>query len=374
MSEEAGGFIDYFTDLSDPRCDKNKLHPMPELLFVTLCAVICGAEGWQDVEDFGHAKLAFLRRYLAYEHGIPSDDTLRRFFRAIDTDAFQQRFIQWVQDFQYLPPESVVAIDGKTSRGSFDGDKAPLHLVSAFASEARIVLGQQKVDDKSNEITAIPQLLEWLDLKGAIVTIDAMGCQHNIAGAICDQQGDYVLALKGNQGTLHEDVKRLFDNEARLKRTRTDTCETTDGGHGRIEIRRCMVTSDIDWLRRLHPAWAHLETVVKIERIRDLQGIETCEESYYISSLPARADRLLQAIRSHWGIENSLHWILDMSFGEDQSRIRKHNAPHNMAVLRHVALNLLQKAKTKRQSIKRLRKMAGWDDQILEHILQQKLS
>jgi len=201
-----------------------------------------------------------------------------------------------------------------------------------------------------------------------------MGCQHQIAGAICDQQGQYVLSLKGNQGTLFEDVKLFFNDEALLKRTRTDTCEMTDGGHGRIEIRRAIATSDIDWLRDLHPHWPHLETVIKVERLREIKGIETCEISYYISSLPPKAEQLLQAIRGHWGIENSLHWVLDMTFGEDQSRIRKENAPHNMAVLRHVALNLVQKAKTKRQSVKRLRKMAGWDDQILEHILQQQLS
>ena len=280
MSEEGSGFIDYFMDLEDPRCEKNKLHPMPELLFITLCAVICGAEGWQDVEDFGHAKLPFLRRYLAYEHGVPSDDTLRRFFRAIDTEAFQQRFVAWVKDFQCLPAESVVAIDGKTARGSFDTDKAPLHLVSAFATEARIVLGQVKVDDKSNEITAMPQLIEWLDLHGAIVTIDAMGCQHQIAKAICESEGDYVLSLKGNQGTLYEDVALFFNDEDLLKRTKTDTCEMTDGGHGRIEIRRAIATDDIDWLRTLHPAWTHLETVVKVERIRELKGVETREISY----------------------------------------------------------------------------------------------
>lgn len=374
MTETRNDFLDYFGDLSDPRCDKNKLHPVPELLFITLCAVISGAEGWQDVEDFGYAKLDYLRRYLPYEHGVPSDDTLRRFFRAINPEAFQSRFVSWVKAFHLLPEHSLIAIDGKSARGSHDGDKGPLHLVSAFASEARIVLGQQKVDEKSNEITAIPELLEWLDLKGAIVTIDAMGCQHEIARLIGEKGGDYLLSLKGNQGNLFADVDLFFNDKDLLKRTRLHSAEMTDGGHGRIEIRRVSVTDQIDWLRALHPHWPNLNTIIKMERIRLIKEQETTEIAYYLSSLPPDADRILRAVRGHWGIENSLHWVLDMSFGEDQSRIRQHNAPHNMAVMRHVALNMIQKAKTKRQSIKRLRKMAGWDDQVLENILHQQLS
>ena len=372
MEVEKMDFLDIFGQLNDPRIDRRKLHPMPEILLLTLCAVICGAESWDDIEMFGKSKLVFLRQYLPYEHGIPSDDTVRRFFRAIDTTQFQRLFVEWVRT--WLSPEvagNVVAIDGKTLRGSYDSGQSPIHLVSAFASEAGIVLGQVKTSEKSNEITAIPELLEWLDVRGAIVTIDAMGCQKAIAEKIIDKGGDYLLALKGNQSSLHEDVRLHFEQPAPPSLIRMTRAETVDKGHGRIEIRQCRLSTDIDWLRARHPEWKNMSGIVAIDSERLIGDTTTQETRYFISSSQAPAPQILAAVRLHWGIENQLHWVLDMSFGEDQSRIRKDNAPTNVAIIRHAALNMIRQAKKKRMTIKRMRKAAGWDDSVLTDILAQ---
>jgi len=365
-------FLDIFGQLDDPRIERKKLHPMPEILMLTLCAVICGAESWDDMEAFGKAKLVFLRQYLPYESGIPSDDTLRRFFRAIDTTQFQRLFVEWVR--AWLSPEvagKVVAIDGKTLRGSHDGGQSPIHLVSAFASEAGIVLGQVKTSEKSNEITAIPELLDWLDVRGAIVTIDAMGCQKAIAEKIIDKGGDYLLALKGNQSSLHDDVCLHFEQPAPASLARMTSAETIDKGHGRIEVRQCRLSTDIDWLRGRHPEWKNLSSIVAIDSQRIIGNTTTQETRYFISSSQAPAARMLAAVRLHWGIENQLHWVLDMSFGEDQSRIRKDNAPTNVAIIRHAALNMIRKTPKNRMSVKRMRKAAGWDDSLLTEVLAQ---
>ena len=317
-------------------------------------------------------RYSFLRQYLPYEHGIPSDDTVRRFFRAIDTTQFQRLFVEWVRT--WLSPEvagNVVAIDGKTLRGSYDSGQSPIHLVSAFASEAGIVLGQVKTSEKSNEITAIPELLEWLDVRGAIVTIDAMGCQKAIAEKIIDKGGDYLLALKGNQSSLHEDVRLHFEQPAPTSLIRMTRAETVDKGHGRIEIRQCRLSTDIDWLRARHPEWKNMSGIVAIDSERLIGDTTAQETRYFISSSQAPAPQILAAVRLHWGIENQLHWVLDMSFGEDQSRIRKDNAPTNVAIIRHAALNMIRQAKKKRMSIKRMRKAAGWDDSVLTDILAQ---
>jgi predicted transposase YbfD/YdcC len=367
MSDAEISFLDFFQDLEDPRIDRKKLYSMEEILLTTLCAVIAGAEGWQDVEAFGLAKECFLKKYLPFENGIPSDDTFRRFFRAIDPKNFQNKFIAWVESLGIID-KNIIAIDGKTSRRSFDNDKKPLHLISAFASEARIVLAQKKVDTKTNEITEIPQLLSWLDLRKSIVTIDAMGCQKEIANQIIEQGGDYVLALKGNQGQLSEDVRTYFEDKDIVKNKTVKSFQTIEKGHGRIETRRCLITEDIYWLESFKN-WKGLQSIVMVESTREEKDTKTIETRYYISSLKADPEKMLRTIRSHWGIENGLHWILDMSFGEDQSRIRKGNAPENMAVMRHCALNMLQKYKGKRQSIKGLRKLAGWKDEVLEGIL-----
>lgn len=365
-------FLDVFGRLDDPRIERKKLHPMPEILLLTLCAVICGAESWNDIEEFGKAKLDFLRQYLLYQNGIPSDDTLRRFFRAIDARQFQRLFVQWIR--AWLSPDvtnQVVAIDGKTLRGSHDSDLLPIHLVSAFASAAGIVLGQIKTQEKSNEITAIPELLDWLDVRGATVTIDAMGCQKAIAEKIIDKGGDYLLALKGNQGNLHDDVRLHFAHPDVSSLANMTTTETYDKGHGRVEVRRCRVSTDIAWLKQRHPEWHKLTSIVAIDSERHVGESVAKETRYFISSKAATAEQLLAAVRLHWGIENQLHWVLDMSFGEDQSRIRKDNAPTNVAIIRHAALNMIRQAQKKRTSIKLMRKTAGWDNSVLKDILEQ---
>ena len=368
------GFLDYFSGLEDPRSERNRLYTMAEILLTTLAAAVCGAEGWQDVEDFGRIKIAYLRQFLPFKNGIPSDDTFRRFFRALNPEVFQGLFRCWVQSFQPDLQAGVIAIDGKSSRGSFDGDERMLHMVSAYATEARLVLGQEKVSEKSNEITAIPELLKCLDLKGSTVTIDAMGCQHKIADQIVHQDGDYIFALKGNQGTLNDDVRlylRDVKNEAAFNYE-----EAYDKGHGRIERRECWVFYDVGWLKEQHPHWSTIQSLIRIRSTREIKGKSSSEVRFYISSLKKSAADILPRVRSHWAIENNLHWVLDMSFGEDQSRIRKHNAPQNMAIVRHMALNLLQLTKEtmKRMSIKRLRKIAGWDDMTLSLILGRRFS
>lgn len=364
------GFLDYFGKIDDPRIDRKKLYPVDEILLTTLCAVICGAEGWNDVELFGKHKLDFLKEYLPYKNGIPSDDTFRRFFRAISPKAFQECFIKWVNSLGITTLDKVIAIDGKTLRRSHDGDKKALHMVSAFATEARMVLGQCRTSEKSNEITAIPELLKLLAIKGSTVSIDAMGCQRAIAEQIVSKEGDYIFGLKGNQGSLYEDIVQFFDDKALLEEG--DMYEGTDGGHGRIEVRKCLATDRIDWLTQRHN-WAGLRSIIKVESKTESKENRKPDTRYYISSLPANAKRIHESIRSHWAIENSLHWVLDMSFNEDQSRIRKKNAPENMAIIKHVAINLIRQIQKKRQSIKALRKVAGWDDNTLHAILQQKL-
>lgn len=361
-----------FGQLNDPRIERKKLHPMPEILLLTLCAVICGAESWGDIELFGEVKLDFLRTLLPFENGTPSDDTLRRFFRAIDSQQFQRLFVEWIK--AWLNPEvanKVIAIDGKTLRGSHDGSQSAIHLVSAFASEAGIVLGQVKTSEKSNEMTAIPELLDWLDVRGAIVTIDAMGCQKSITKKIVDKGGDYFIALKGNQESLHDDVKLHFEHPTLEAKAKMLFDETVDKGHGRVEVRRCRLSNDIDWLKQRHPASEKLNCIVVIDSERHIGESVSKESRYFIGSKTVTAQEALAAVRLHWGIENQLHWVLDMSFGEDQSRIRQKNAPTNVAIIRHAALNMIRQAKTKRISVRMMRKSAGWDNSVLANILSQ---
>lgn len=364
-------FLDTFGALEDPRSTRNQLYSVNEILLLTLCAVLCGAEGWQDIEDFGKAKLTFLRQYFEYIQGIPSDDTIRRFYRSLNPSEFERLFREWVEHLAKTTGTKVIAIDGKCSRRSYDGEGNMLHMISAFSTEARIVLGQEKVSDKSNEITAIPKMLDWLDVKGHIVTIDAMGCQYKIADQILKKEGDYIFSLKGNQETLARDVQLYFEDPLLTKPT---SFVDYDKGHGRIETRECWVVTDVKWLHDSHPKWSTIKSLIKIESTRELKGKISKETRYYISSLTLSPEKILKAIRFHWGIENSLHWILDMSFNEDYSRIRKENAPHIMAIFRHVALNLLQAAKKERQSIKGLRKMCGWDESTLQSVISHKSS
>lgn len=370
-------FLDQFEAIEDPRMQRNQLYSVTEILLVTLLAVICGAEGWQDVENYGKSKIRYLRCYLPYECGIPSDDTFRRFFRSINPDHFKQIFAQWVQSIANVTASKVIAIDGKSNRRTFDKDGNMLHMVSAFATEARIVLAQEKVSDKSNEITAIPRLLDLIDVIGHIVTIDAMGCQYAIANKIVEKGGDYIFSLKGNQGTLSADVE-LFLNTPRFQNTLPSITDY-DKGHGRFETRICQVSTDVEWLRNRHENWKTIQSIFRIDSIREVTEKGTIkitrETRYYISSLKDPTPEVaLRAVRDHWGIENTLHWVLDMSFNEDYSRIRKENAPQVMAMIRHMALNILQQGKReqkkhKRQSIKGLKKMCAWDDDVLSEFV-----
>jgi predicted transposase YbfD/YdcC len=318
------GFLDFFKAVPDHRKNRRKLYTVLEILLITFAGIISGCDSWDDLEAYGKTKLDYLRKYLPYENGAPSDDTFRRFFRALNPEVFESCFMKWVESFQLDLSSKIVAIDGKTSRRSFDGDNKPLHLISAFASELGITLGQFKTEEKSNEITAIPELIELLDLVGSVVTIDAMGCQTKIVEKIIDKQADYLISLKGNQGTLHDDVRLLFENKPKALTYYND--EQVDKGHGRIETRRCTVTEDIQWLKEQHPQWKGLRSIIEIESIRDIKGEITIEKRYYIGSLAPKADYILNATRLHWGVENQLHWTLDVSFGDDQSRIRKGNA------------------------------------------------
>mgnify|MGYP001616888246 CR=1 FL=1 len=364
--ESESSFVDDFSKLSDPRSQRNQLYSVEEILLLSLCASVCGAEGWQDVEDFGRLKINYLKQYLDYANGTPSDDTCRRFYRNIDPDEFENLFRKWVDGIAKKVEVKVIAIDGKSLRHSFDGDTKMLHVISAFATEARIVLGQEKVSEKSNEITAIPFMLKWLDVKGHIITIDAMGWQFKIANQIINKGGDYIFSLKGNQGDLSDDVMTYFDDDGIINNSASHI--DYDKGHGRVETRECWVVDDVDWLKKRHPNWSSIKSIIRIHSTRESKKT-TKEVRYYVSSLTDTPEKILKSIRSHWAIENSLHWVLDMSFNEDCSRIRKGNAPYAMAIIRHVALNLLQLAKTKRQSIKRLRKMCGWDNHTLDLVV-----
>lgn len=376
MKQEAlKGFEACFSNLKDPRISRKKLYPMIEILFVVLCGSICGAESWRDYVLFGKEKLEFLRGYFAFNNGIASKNTFARVFGSLDPECFKACFIDWVKGLQTVLNE-VIAIDGKTLRGSFDtaGSSAAIHMVSAFATEARLVLAQQKVDEKSNEITAIPKLLDLFSLQGQIVTIDAMGCQSAIAEKIIDQGGDYVLALKGNQGTLCQDVTLFLETEVLKKKSKMieDDHEEVDCGHGRIETRKCFISSQIEWLPQ-QDKWKGLKSIAMIEERREIGVKVSVERRFFISSLPANAQKLAAAVRAHWAVENCLHWTLDLVFNEDASRVRKDNAPENMALVRHIVLNMLNKAKTsfKDVSIKGLRKKAGWGNETLRFILMQ---
>lgn len=372
MEETPEGFIDFFRTIPDHRIERKKLYPVEELLLVTFCGVIAGCDGWDDLELFGETKLDYLQRYLPFKHGAPSDDTLRRFFRALDPARFESCFQDWINSFQLDLAHQVIAIDGKTSRRSAEGEDRAFHMISAFASEMGLVLGQLKVDGKSNEITAIPQLLEVLDITGAIITLDPMGCQTKVVDKIVERKADYVIGLKGNQGSLNDDVRLLF--EERPAAMVFATSEEMDKGHGRIERRKCTITEDIQWLKERHPHWNQLRSVIEIEGTRDIKGQVSVEKRYYISSLPAHPEAALNAVRQHWGIENKLHWVLDVCFGDDQSRIRKGNAPTNVAIIKKAVLNLLRLVKKDypRVSLKRMRKLAGWDYGFMDTVLRAK--
>jgi len=362
---------DHFSDMTDPR-DENRRHNLIDILFITICAVICNADKWEDVEDFGNAKVSWLKRYLELPHGIPSHDTFNRVFAILNPEEFNTCFLNWVKCVNPRVEGEVVSIDGKTVRHSFDAknNTSAIHMVSAWANTAGITLGQIKVNEKSNEITAIPELLELLELEGCVVTIDAMGTQRKIAEKIAAKNADYMLALKGNQGTLQDDVELYFAGidgkkyDAQL----VDYDKQVEKDHGRIEIRECWCTEDIEWLSQKDD-WNNLQSISLVRSTRIINDTETTEERLYISSLPANAQKQNSIIRKHWGIENSLHWVLDMAFDEDYCRKRKNHSAENFAIVRHVALNLLKQEKNPKLSIRRRRLMAGWDSDYLEKII-----
>jgi predicted transposase YbfD/YdcC len=358
-------FVACWEELDDPRTGNAALHDFYELLLLAFCAVLCGGQSAVDMALFARAKEPLLRSFLKLQNGLPSHDTFSRLFRLLDAEQFRASFQRFMARFSMVI-QGVVAIDGKVLRRSFDhaSGKSALHMVSAWGCEQRLVLAQIATEAKSNEITTVPKLLDMLSLKGTIVTTDALNCQREIAQQIVDQGGDYALALKGNQATLLADVKTYFDDPAAKTST---AAPTVDGDHGRIETRTVTVSSDIDWLQETHH-WPGLQAIGKVHRSRETAGKTTTETAYYLLSTPFSPERLRQVVRSHWGIENTLHWRLDVVMNEDQDRSRKDNGPHNLAVLRHMAMNLMQKD-TAKGSLRGKFKRAGWDDTYLAHLL-----
>jgi predicted transposase YbfD/YdcC len=371
-------FLDFFGDLPDPRQPGKVIYPLPEVLLLCLLAVLAGAEDFVAIARWGRGRINFLRRFLAFKDGTPSHDQLGDIFATLDATIFQRCFVAWVASITGVSTD-VIAIDGKTSRRSADKrkGKAAIHMVSAFAARQRLVLGQVKVADKSNEIIAIPALLDMLSIEGAVVTIDAMGCQRDISQKVIDKKADYILALKGNQGTLREDVE-VFAAEQKangFKDTKISQHKTVDADHGRIETRTYTVIHDVAWLQDSHE-WPGLKSVVMVESERETPAtakdptkIER-ETRFYITSLVWLAGQIAPAIRGHWMIENGLHWIMDMMFRDDECRVRTENAPANFTTIKHMALNLIRlKSSGKKDSMRTRRFVASWDDDYLASLV-----
>jgi len=358
---------DFFSQIPDTRLNRNKKHKLTDIIVLSILAVLCGAESYDSIAEFGKARIEFLKQVLQLPNGIPSHDTINRVISLIKPDQFEKVFVQWAGSLKSTSKlNEVVAIDGKTVRGSKDSfhSKSPIHIVSAWASQNALVLGQRKVDGKSNEITAIPELLDMLELKGCIVTIDAMGTQKHIAQTIIDNKADYILALKGNQSYLKQDAESL------CKRMNPDSQnETLDKGHGRIETRTCKVYNKIQMLEDVEK-WPGFKSVVQITAQREIKDKTTTETRLYISSLNHDAKAFNGYIRQHWGVENNLHLILDMTFREDEQRKRNKHAAQNFAIIRKIALNLLKKEDSNKLSLKTKRLKAGWDNKFLIKILQ----
>src|SRR5512135_2078481 len=372
-SDQGLSLAHHFADLTDPRVERTRLHELLDIVTIAVCAVVAGADSWEHIEQFAKAKPSWLKTFLALPNGVPSHDTFARVFARLDPGEFQRCFLGWIGALQEATGRRVIALDGKTLRRSFDRAKAKsaLHLVHAWATANHLLLGQVAVDEKSNEITAIPVLLKTLELTGAIVTIDAMGCQKEIARTIREEGADYLLALKGNHEHLHGQVVAFWEEAYRRGFKGYDVMSyhrQWNEGHGRFEARRCWATSDLSWLAGRED-WPDLRTVVFVESERFVGDSLGVEERYYLTSLPADAELLNETARSHWAVENSLHWVLDVTFDEDRSRIKKGNAPENFGLLRRLALCLLKREATSKRSIKGKRLQAAWDDTYLLRVL-----
>lgn len=365
---EAVVFLSYFDDLPDARQAGKVIYPLDEVLLLCLLAVLAGAETITDIARFGEKKLDLLRRFGPFAQGTPAHDHLGDILATLDAEAFQRCFVAWTASLVGVP-EGVVAIDGKTSRRSRSAAKEAIHMVSAFAARQRLVLGQVKVADKANEIVAIPRLLDMLAIEGAVVTIDAMGCQRAIAQKIVDKKADYILALKGNQGSLRQDAE-LFATEQKARDFKDATVsrhQSVDGDHGRIETRAVTVIHDIGWLQERHQ-WPGLASLVMVESTRQSGDKIERETRFYITSLTLMAVQIGGLVRAHWAVENSLHWVMDMVFRDDECRLRTDNAPANFTTIKHIALNLIRRAKSK-DSIRLRRKVAAWDDEFLASLI-----
>lgn len=364
-----------FNDITDPRSPKNSQHLLIEVIIITICAVICGADGWEGIETFAIARESWLRQFLKLPYGIPGHDTFRRIFAHLNPEELQKCFRRWVRAVFRFTQKQVIAVDGKSLRRSYedseDKHKGMLHMVSAWAAENELVLGQVKTREKSNEITAIPELLNLLAIKGCIITIDAMGCQKRIAEQIIAQGADYLLAVKENQGKLYQAIQKMFEQAkgTGFQNMIYDSCEEVDAGHGRIETRKCIVLP-LMYLHQFKLKWKGLQSLVLIESKREIKNQTQTEQRYYISSLPPKAQLLGPYIRQHWGVENRLHWVLDVVFREDDSRIRKDHGPENVAVMRHMAINLIKQERSNKFSIKKKRYLATLDVTYLEKILE----
>lgn len=370
--------IEHFKDLPDPRVDRTKDHDLIDLLVIAICTLLCAGESFNDMEDFGKAKEDWFKTFLTLRNGIPSHDTFNRLFAALDPQAFLDCFVRWTQSLRAAVAQEIVALDGKAPRRALKGDQSVKYVVSAWAEDNGLVLGQIKVADKSNEITALPELLRVLELSGCIVTVDAMGTQKQIAKEIIEADADYVLALKGNHETVHEEVKSFLEETLAEKKARPlrpsraaltlAVLETVEKDHGRIETRRYYQSAQLDWFADLSQ-WAGLRSVGMVEAIREIGAQRTVERRYYLSSLPLGVETFARAVRGHWGVENKLHWVLDVQMREDQSRARAGYAAENLATLRRLALNLLKREKTKKRGIKGKQLNASWNHAYLLQLL-----